>query len=518
MQMDPSEPENYSLDQMMDRLKDRSNPSQADKPNGEWVTRSDGSKAYKVRRRKRRSEQPHKQEAQQKLRSRAFQIVGVALFLIITGVLCAGLMIYVNTSGYREARRTLAERFLGAEVAIVQMSVMPTSAKMGNMTLTWPGTGVLRSLAAHQVNMQLRPTSFLGSVWRGDEVYASEVDLQVDRAGSEPASVDSNEFAGKSPFQFQFFRTPKLNLILGDRARPALALNASEAAGRFLESSALGELVLHRGQLVIAGWQPIEMDRALIQIKDDEVNVVNLYLRDTRSERSSIQLNGSFSLKDKQPANLQIKAQRITVETLLTSGGGGLLAGVMDTDDRNPVLNALSFTPGDFSSYQLVLSLQSEVGSSITLSGLPCLKVLAEMVREPWYERPSFDSSMSARLVRREALTSLQNIEGVAKNRMTLRGRIDVTAGQKLGGTLEIGVPSEILVSSEQQAALDAIFSQTRDGLRWATVNLSGTVQQPVDDLAMRLQQARQSAFRPASAPAKPAPSPAEQRFHELTR
>ena len=66
------DPERYSLEEMMERLKAKpsSTPDPAD---GELVTRADGTQAIKVRKRKRRSHQPQK-EARTRARRRPQQL------------------------------------------------------------------------------------------------------------------------------------------------------------------------------------------------------------------------------------------------------------------------------------------------------------------------------------------------------------------------------------------------------------------------------------------------------------
>ncbi len=81
-----SEPEKYSIDEMMDRLKSSSSGAASD---GELVSRPDGSQALRVRKRKRRSSQPHKEE---RIRSRKSRIVqfSAAFVLIAAAVMAVG--------------------------------------------------------------------------------------------------------------------------------------------------------------------------------------------------------------------------------------------------------------------------------------------------------------------------------------------------------------------------------------------------------------------------------------------
>ena len=59
-----TEPDNYSIDDMMDRLRSRSEGGQED---AQLVTREDGTQVYRVKKRKRRSHQPKKEKEQRHL-------------------------------------------------------------------------------------------------------------------------------------------------------------------------------------------------------------------------------------------------------------------------------------------------------------------------------------------------------------------------------------------------------------------------------------------------------------------
>ncbi|HSP41465.1 MAG TPA: hypothetical protein VLO11_01215, partial [Luteolibacter sp.] len=75
-----SDPEKYSIDEMMERLKKR--PAEDPLEDGELVTRADGTVAIKVRKRKRRSHQPHKEERKKARRARMIQASGAMLLLL----------------------------------------------------------------------------------------------------------------------------------------------------------------------------------------------------------------------------------------------------------------------------------------------------------------------------------------------------------------------------------------------------------------------------------------------------
>ena len=82
-----SDPERYSIDDMMDRLQTRSPDDDSDSGDGKLVIRADGSKAIRVKRRKRRSRQPKKESEIRKRKVRMIQII--AVIILVASVLIA---------------------------------------------------------------------------------------------------------------------------------------------------------------------------------------------------------------------------------------------------------------------------------------------------------------------------------------------------------------------------------------------------------------------------------------------
>ena len=140
----PSEPEKYSIDEMMDRLKNR--PAEDPIQDGELVTRSDGSQAIRVRKRKRRSHQPAKEERKSTRRARMIQVSG-ALSLLLLGLFAAGAaIVYANSAGFRESLVKKISLSSGARAELQLFRMNPTSANAGMLTLAWPEGNALRDL------------------------------------------------------------------------------------------------------------------------------------------------------------------------------------------------------------------------------------------------------------------------------------------------------------------------------------------------------------------------------------
>ena len=94
------EPENYSIDDMMDRLRTRGGGPRDGE--AKLVTREDGTQAYKMRKRKRRSVQPKKEKEKRDRTMRVAQVVGAVGLVAGFGLVLLGSWIYLNTPAYHQ--------------------------------------------------------------------------------------------------------------------------------------------------------------------------------------------------------------------------------------------------------------------------------------------------------------------------------------------------------------------------------------------------------------------------------
>jgi hypothetical protein len=127
------EPENYSIDDMMDRLRSRGEGGTDGE--AELVTRDDGSQVYRVRKRKRRSQQPKKDKERRKKQFRVVQVVlGVAL-VALTGAAFVASVLYLNSGAYKDSVIERIRVWTGAEPTVTELRVTPVSAAASSLEL-----------------------------------------------------------------------------------------------------------------------------------------------------------------------------------------------------------------------------------------------------------------------------------------------------------------------------------------------------------------------------------------------
>ena len=157
----PSEPEKYSIDEMMDRLKDSPSENPED---GELVTRADGSQAIRVRKRKRRSSQPHKEEVQRTRRARIIQVSAALVLVLVAALAIGGAIAYANSSPFRRSLVRKIEQVSGATIELQLFRMNPQTANAGSFSLAWPDGNVLKSLSMRGLTAEIFPASFFGVV------------------------------------------------------------------------------------------------------------------------------------------------------------------------------------------------------------------------------------------------------------------------------------------------------------------------------------------------------------------
>ena len=115
-----SEQRSYSVDEMMEQLK-KGERAKTRSEDAELVTRSDGSKAMRVRRRKRRKDQL----ASPKFRRRRYGLVttvGFFVLLVAAGVSLLLVLARFNSRGYREDLEK-SRAFVQSEIAKIAAAV-----------------------------------------------------------------------------------------------------------------------------------------------------------------------------------------------------------------------------------------------------------------------------------------------------------------------------------------------------------------------------------------------------------
>ena len=509
----PSKPEKYSIDEMMDRLK---SSSSEDPDEGELVTRTDGSQAVRVRKRKRRSSQPHKDELRRTRKARIMQ-VAAALVLVLAAALTVGTaIVYANSRPFRE---NLIERISyssGATVRLEQFRINPTTANAGRLTLEWPEGNAIKSLSMRGLVAEISPATFVGKIMGGEEVVGVEGTLALQSPLPGQALRVTPAVAGTAAVRFKRYRIPQFHLTAGNPAVPLIRLFKSEGSFDPENINGRPQLSLYRGDVSVTGWPKFQMDRALIEFRGNETDIIGLRLFKDQDERGTLDISGTiYPYQPDRLSNLELKLNAFELDGLIGPAMGRLVSGRIDSLSTTAP-SSISFRAGDSPAPTVHIAFRAAPTSRIEMQGFPFLHSLSRMLDDIWFERPVFEGDADGVLHHENGIVSLRELDLQNKGRMALRGSISVDSSGKLSGDLELGVADSMIVALRDRR-LDSIFLRSSEGFLWTPIKLSGSASAPTDNFKELL--AAAAAVSPRDL--EPAAGPTEETgstFEQLTR
>jgi hypothetical protein len=486
------EPENYSIDDMMDRLRTRGGGPRDGE--AKLVTREDGTQVYKMRKRKRRSVQPKKEKEKRERRMRVAQVVGAVGLVAGAGLALLGAMIYLNTPGYHRKVEERIQHWTGAEPKLSQLHVSPISAGASVLELHWPETSPLKSLTVNGVRADLRLPSLAAGVWKGTEMVGGQGGTLVLRQATGKAP-ELPARSGECPFQFRY-RSSQFNVLMGEGERPAARLSNTEATFDVLDEAATtANLRFEGGTLSAPGWGEFALNFASLQLDPAGLRVGTVRLSPgSKPDGAEIEiLNPDQALFDFRGAksSLAIRVRRLPLGSLLGPNFSAWMTGEIETPEGGED-GTLSYEANSPSLISFRIPFRASASSITYWKQLPMLTILAKETGESWYQTPHFDLEATGTLVRAGTTGGLDNLRFAARNRLTLTGRLATDPQGMLDGTLEVGLPDALV--NEASAPFRAVFKRREGGYSWATVRLSGTGRQPQDDLQKQLDAAATTA------------------------
>lgn len=478
----PSEPEKYSIDEMMDRLKTR--PSGDPSTEGEMVTREDGSQAIRVRKRKRRSHQPLKEKAVKERRTRAVQIVALVLVMVTLLMTVGALFVYANSAPYRNGIIARITASTGAEVDLQQFRVNPAGANATQVTFNWPNGNVLKSLSLRNVTADVASTSWVGKSWRGEEITAREGELALGLP-EEGASLLAQPLpTDGTPVVFNRMAVDKLNIVMGRREQPAIRIYGAEGSLYPKNSNGRTEVRLSRGEFKVAGWPALALDRARFEFRNRLIDVIGIRFFATGDDTGFFELSGTLDpYNPKQDSTLQARLEGLPLATLAGETIGRLFSGRIDSREVANS-NYLTFNPDGSRETSLVVAFRAALSSQIQVSGLPVFFALARGLGDDWFAQPVFTEESTGTIRRDLATIELSDLSLTQKGRLALRGDLKLDADQNLSGTLRIGL-AEAIIATASSRTLNRTFSETSEGFRWVELTISGHSSRPTDNFSV---------------------------------
>lgn len=478
-----SEPEKYTIEEMMDRLKNRDEKES----DSELVIRSDGSQAMKVKKRKRRSNQAVNKETKRNQRVQVLQIAGFVILLVIVG-LAAGIgILYSNSNSFRDGLIAKVASSTGAKAAFTQFRMNPATANATDATLKWPDGNVLASLVVGTVKAKIAPVSFLGKIFKGEEIIANsgELVLRVPQDGKTSFSEKSDSL---SPLiVFNRYSVPRLDVYFGIERIATSMLAKTEAS--FFQSTVpgQGEIRLSGGLLQIGDWPPMKLDRSYIKARNSELQIESLrfMIPATKNQRvpdkGTIDFTGTIKpLGMDATHTLAAKVESFRLDFLAGPDIGRFFLGTVETKEL-PDSNFLTFKPGSDEAALLEMTVSNTLDSRVDVSGFKFLSKLALILEDKWYGLPNFNTDTSLVLRRRGGNVQMSSLKLLQRGLMAIKGDLTSGVAGEVKGKILIGLPEAVIAASKNKV-LNKIFGKVKEDHRWLEIEISGTSAVPFDN------------------------------------
>jgi hypothetical protein len=480
------EPENYSIDDMMDRLRSRGEGGS----DGELqlVTRDDGTQVYRMRKRKRRSQQPKKDKERRKKQFRVVQVVLAVGLVAVTAAAFLAAVLYLNSGAYRDRVMERIRTWTGGEPKITELRVTPVGVAASSLELKWTESSALDSLKLGRISGDLRTGSLLTGKWKGNELYSATGGTLVLRMPTGGKSKATGGQQGQEcPFHFRY-RSSKFSVLSGDPAKPVFRVRDSEASLVMKDATAnVANLQLEGGSLQVAGWGEYGMSFASLQFENGTMRVGGLRFVPAGGGKGEIRMDNPggvpFDL-DGGTSELDVRLAQLPLDALLGPSFGTWLSATVETPEGGEA-GKFSIKAGSKPEMSLRVPFEAVSSTDTEAGGLPMFEVLANHLQEPWYQRPRFDLEAGGEAVKSGAGTGVENLNLEARGRLILKGGVLAKQDGSLEGTLEVGLPAAGVATATPE--LRAVFSRKAGGYLWASVKVSGNSRDPQDNLEAQL-------------------------------
>ena len=469
MSQDSSDKSNYSVDEMMDRLREGGREDSAER---ELVTREDGSQVIRVKKRKRRTKQKKEEEAKRRKRMAVARTLALIALPLVVGLGIVLLLANYSSAGFlRGVVATVWEK-TGSSAKIKHLTPLGTKVTTGNVSLNWPDGNQLDQLRVSDVSGDLSLLSFFTGKLKGEELNAAKGMLvssnRKDRKITKPKG-EALELPGFGTYSCDFF-----SFYFG-AAKSPFRLEGTKV--RYIPSDYSNRLELSGGNLQAGSWGGLPLKRGTIEFLNSTIKIVSLRFEE---EARHLVVSGDLALSDSLHS-LTVEARKGTVGSVAGFEFDKLVDSEIDGST-----GTLSFRAWDASSYQSTLSCEPKYFS---LRNFAFLEDLEELYGDARFRNFEFELEEGFELVRSEEGCRLIGLDVEEAGALGIRGEIAVVDGS-LTGDLEIGLPEYRKVNILRHRR-EAFFKAGRleGDFFWFPIELSGTPANPKDNFVRYLEQ-----------------------------
>ena len=479
-----SDTDNYSVDDMMARLKkgDRQKRQSDRDPEGELITREDGTQVVKVRRRKRRSKQSSRRSSGSKTNPKLKWAI-LAGTVGLTVLLTAGIIFIIAKYNGRHFKATtestISELSGATQTKLTQLRVSPVSANAQKAEITWDNQAFIKNASFRTIHANIKANSFFSRRWIGEDIVATSGKIILQEPSASAESIISEIV---SPYVFNAYRCNKLQLLFGSE-RGASSIQNLKASLRPLVDGQ-HKIIFHDGILKVKTWPDMTIESGIINLKPNSADI-DAILKSSKSHNGEILIAGNILKNSSSPIALDIKAKNYPIQELLGKDLGWLIQGQLQSESGT---FSYSFDKLPSEALSFILPFNS---NELKCKGLPLFRELHQLIGEAAYVTPVFYSCRGT-LMRTSKGITINDLELINNNLLNIKGNLSVSAKGKLSGNLSVGIP----VSAFHRKA-PAPFSEPKGGFHYLDITLNGTAKSPNDSLHQQLKGHRAKTSRP---------------------
>ncbi len=454
----------------MERL--RQNDERNDE--GQLVVRKDGSTAIKKRVRRRRSDQPDKEQSNKGRKWRVVQLLLFTGVLVSSLVFVLGVLFYHNSKAFDLKLEEGIEEWAGVKVKIDKLRVLPSKVKASSVHLSGEPGSLLKEMKIKGVNGDNNPLNLIRKTWNSNYLRAKEAKLLFQTPSSEASVSSKSSLLGQAEnlYHYKSYNIDQLDIsskkVRG--AKPVFTIqNTTFSLKPKLEEPS--QVLLSRGHLEFLHSGRLTLERGVFDIEKEEIEIKSLYLSDAQGI-GEIKVSGSLPLSAEAQPILDLEIKRIGTESIL----GALISELFIGDFSGEGELELSYQ--DRNETEMNFNWKS---SNLELMNFSFLRGLQELTGDSTYSKPYMGTKASGVLKFQKGVYSLENLELERKGVLKILGRVEYRADQRLSGQLRVGIP-EVRAFLPQSKKAHPAFSPPKNGYVWVGITLSGTPTSPKDN------------------------------------
>jgi len=335
------------------------------------------------------------------------------------------------------------------------------------------GEKAMKSLIAHEVAVNFDPWGIFLRQWRFDAVHAESGEVEIQIYEAHPEAV-----APKPWFAIFLPNRVHLKKIQSEQANITWRLRGERAGffGTQLLITPNGrdfEYVATGGRLKMAPVPDLELRRTHLLITKTLVTLYDLDLASDSNSDESIHAKGHAGLGQDKSIDVKANFKSVPIRQWLPAEWKGRFDGSAFGD--------VHYTGKDSK-----LESSSGEGSLRIRNGriddLPFLEKLAELAHKKSFERLDLNEC-SLGFAWRYPEIEIKDIAIEEKEKFRIQGEISIKR-RVLRGTIRLGLTREYL---DWLPNPEEVFSRRSSGYLWTDVRLSGTIDEPKQDLSQRI-------------------------------